>query len=419
MKRLKGVIFSLRDVMVMQGPLDQDIVGQLVKLFRYLKSREVEPVLVGNSRWVFTGKKETLFSDWLSEKVGFEIKTFVKGYGGMPAKQRSEGMRFVRDACGWEEHEAIYVGSTQDDVQAASNGSLMFLNAKWHADNSPYGFEFESPIDIARFVDCCCLSMGDWFWAYEDGDLRVYAIAPLAEYSRRYPHGAGYSTAAKQAVKLDYGDLPFWGRLMAARLYFSGLAGEANHVAPYPGHSVNSKKRLLNRSLQIIGGSMRASYLEDLIVRHTDAPKSQHLRTSGRSPNHDSQLSTIHLRRDPLRTGPQGRRYKTPPLKTEKTVLVFDDICTEGYSFEAARAFVEATGARAICVAWLKTPGPNHYQKAESFWPAVDKPYQPSSAGIATTKTLSNDGGVRNARAAEELSAAVSRYTNWQWPSGL
>jgi orotate phosphoribosyltransferase len=36
-------------------------------------------------------------------------------------------------------------------------------------------------------------------------------------------------------------------------------------------------------------------------------------------------------------------------MKHGKTVLVVDDFCTQGNSFEAARAFIRATGAQVVC----------------------------------------------------------------------
>lgn len=416
MHELKGVIFSLRDVLVHNNKIGGDLLQEVGRLMRYLVSVGVQPVLVSNHSWVI-GPKRIPIRSYVAELVGEDVPFYCRE-NGMPAKQTAAGMKHVLDQFGWLPENAVYVGSTEEDMQAARNGRLLFLNAHWHNVGSPYGFEFTSPKDIARFVDCCCLGLGDWFWGGTKDQLRVFSIAPLAEWSRRYPQAAIYSTDAKAAVKFNRGNVLYWGRLMAARLYFSGLAGGAHYVAPYPGHGTEPKSMLWTNSLRVVSGSLNAQYLEDLIVRHTDAPKSQTLRNSGGVPTHKNQLRTIHLRRDPLRTGPAGLRYKNPPLRSGKNVLIVDDVCTEGYSLEAARAFIQATGANVALVSWLKTPNAN-YSAIRALQPGITKPYEPYLPTNVGTDTLSFDGALLNNDAPTLIGNAFARYSNWEWPQGL
>ena len=417
MHELKGAIFSLRDVLVHEGKTSGALLNEAVKLMRYLISVGVQPVLVSNSAWVI-GQDRVPFQKYLSERVGAELPFFCRGVNGMPAKQRAEGMAHVLASFGWSPENAVYVGSTDEDMQAAKNGTLLFLNAQWHAVRSPYGFAFDSPKDVARFIDCCCLGLGDWFWGINDGDLSVYSIAPLAEWSTRYPQAAVYSSDAKQAVKYNRGNLLYWGRLMAARIYFSGLGRGAHYVSPYPGHSTESKSMLWTNSLKIVAGSLNAQYLGDLLVRHSTAPKSQGLRNAGATPTHGNQLSTLVLRPDPLRTGASGVRYKNTPLRPGRRVMVVDDVCTEGYSLEAARVFIKATGAQVALVTWLKTPG-RHYSQIESLEPSIGNPYAPYVPGQVTTKTHGFDSGLRNRDAPTLIGKAFERYSGWDWPSGI
>ena len=162
MKQLKGVIFSLRGVLENEKMAGGETFREVVNLFKFLASKDITPVIVSNSQWTMVGTEEK-FAHYLSEKVGFEIRHFIGGQEGMPYKQKGGAMLFIADKMGWEPHESVYVGNTEYDMRAARNGGLMFLNAKWHQDNSPYGFDFESPKDIGRFIDCCCLGLGDWF----------------------------------------------------------------------------------------------------------------------------------------------------------------------------------------------------------------------------------------------------------------
>lgn len=417
MHSLRGAIFSLRNVLAKEGALDQAKALETVKLIKYLISVGVQPVLVSNSTWTMVDSKEP-FNDYFSHLVGQQLP-YYQGGKDMAYKQYSAAMQHVLEDQGWRPQEVVYIGNTQHDIQAASNGGLLFLNAKWHEVNSPFGFEFDSPKDIAKFVDCCCLTPKDWFWSIEKGNLRVYTIAPLGEYSKAYPQAATYSTDAKNAVKFGVGDLRFWGLLMAARMHLSGIGAEASFVAPYPGHKTTSEKAELLQAVRIASGSLRARYLEDYIVRHQDAPKSQALRNSGQHPSATNQLATIHLRADPLKTGEVGGRYKSRPNVKGRTLLLVDDICTQGHSLEAARAFAEAAGANVISLCWLKTPGPNDYHEIVSLTPSIKRPYSEYVPVSQETAVHSNSGNVINHNAATEIANAFMRFNGWDWPQGL
>lgn len=415
MYELKGAIFSLRDVLV-RKQMDANTLEEVVRLLKFLILRGVQPVLVGNTRWKMRSTGQP-FEVFLSERVGAALPAFFRGTD-FGRKEEAAAMQHVLGQFGWQPQEAVYVGSTELDMRAASNGKMLFLNAEWYARNSPYGFEFSSALDIARFIDCCCLIPDDWFWTHEQDGFRVHSIAPLAEYSRRHPEAAQYSAAAKQAAKFNRGDVRFWGLLMAARLHFSGLAAEANYVAPYPGHRTGSPKMLLTNALKIVSGSLRAQYLDDLIVRHTTADKSQTIRRNGGSPTPDNQLRTIRLRRDPVRTGEKALRYKSPPLGRGKTVLIVDDICTQGNSFECARAFVEATGANAIGVSWLKTPG-NDYSQITELSPQLKKPYNAFIPANVRTTSHRMSHNISNPNAPQQIANAFAGYADWDWPSDV
>jgi hypothetical protein len=420
MHSLKGIIFSLSDVLAHKGSIDPDLFLETVKLLKFLLSKGIQPVLISNTPWIVNikGGKKKPYQEYLSEFVGEKLP-YYQGGKDIDYKQRGSAMGAVLEAHGWNASEVFYVGNTKEDVIAASNGGFPLLNAKWHGDNSPYGFEFDSPRAIASFVDCCCLTPKDWFWGIEDGNLRVYSIAPFAEYSRAYPEGAIYSTDAKQAVKQDSGNIRFWGLLMAARIHLSGIGSEIKYVAPYPGHKTTSQKTKLMNAIAVVSGSLRAQYIFDFIDRHTDAAKSQTLRTTGGSPSSENQLSTIRLNPTPTKPGPQQRRYVNKPTIKGKTVLVVDDICTEGYSLEASRAFFEAAGAKVILLSWLKTPGRNDYHALSSVTPAIKKPFAKYTPSSVKETIYSNSGNVINSNADTEIAEAYTKYIKWDWPEGL
>jgi hypothetical protein len=58
------------------------------------------------------------------------------------------------------------------------------------------------------------------------------------------------------------------------------------------------------------------------------------------------------------------QRYVKPPLGPTKRVLVVDDICTEGFTLEAPRAYVAQTGASTVGLSCLKTINPGYKELA-------------------------------------------------------
>jgi hypothetical protein len=187
MARLKGAIFSLRDVIVRRGAADPQLTSELGKLIAWLRHHEVRPVFVSNHAWVAKmpdGTSKDL-KTVLSDEWG-DVPWYVAMNGDMPFKPYADAMKHVLTVQGWKPHEAIYIGNTKDDMKTAVNGNLLFLNAVWHGEASPYGYQFDSPLDVGRFIDCFCLGIDDWFWELEHGDVRVYALGPYSTKSPRY-----------------------------------------------------------------------------------------------------------------------------------------------------------------------------------------------------------------------------------------
>ena len=409
MVELKGVIFSLRGVLV-QERFDRSLFDRTIRLIRFLNAKGIKTVFASNHRWKFTNGKP--FEKLVRQKLG-DVQFY---YGGenMDYKPRAGAVGGILEAEGWSHTEAIYVGNTEDDMKTASTGKVMFLNALWHGQQSPYGFQFDSPEDIGRFVDCLCLRLDDWFWAVEQGDHRIYALGPFTTMSARYAEAHDYSAGARGTAKAGIDDDQFWGRLLAARVYLSGLVDEIDVITCYPGHKVTSGPPQVEAALSILAGSVRKKYLPDLIVRHADARKSQSARTAGQSVNIANQLSTIHLNRQPKK-GIGQSPYANPRLQKGKTILVVDDFCTAGNSFEGARAFIEAAGAKMIGLAWLKTINTDYRARTGST--PVPNAYAPlATVPNVSTQEFWYSGHIRNQTAMLDLAGTYTDYRNWSLP---
>ncbi|HXR02867.1 MAG TPA: phosphoribosyltransferase, partial [Pseudomonas sp.] len=76
----------------------------------------------------------------------------------------------------------------------------------------------------------------------------------------------------------------------------------------------------------------------------------------------------------------RARHYDREPPKGDirlrgKRVLVVDDICTNGRSLDAARAYIEAAGGTAVLFSWLKTISRGYLHMSPA--PALN-PFQPN-----------------------------------------
>jgi len=176
---LKAVIFSLRNVLALKGANDRSVLKDTIKLLKFLKQRGVEPVFLSNHHWTINidGKGAMSFKDFLEKQIG-SVRYFVGGSQGVPRKPTAAVTEFIREVEGWKTNEVIYVGNSENDMRTAKNGKLLFLNAMWHGEATQYGFQFSSAGDVARFIDCVCLGLDDWYWKIEQDPLRVYAMAP-------------------------------------------------------------------------------------------------------------------------------------------------------------------------------------------------------------------------------------------------
>jgi hypoxanthine phosphoribosyltransferase len=116
--------------------------------------------------------------------------------------------------------------------------------------------------------------------------------------------------------------------------------------------------------------------------------------------------------------GPDGAPYKNNPLFKDKTVLLVDDICTEGNSFEAGRAFIGATGAKVICLSWLKTIN-RSYNAVVGQVPITDPYAQVQLAKKVPVVGFPYGSAILDPKATTDLAELHKTYFDWKWPSDL
>lgn len=409
-KKLKGVILSVADTIMNMGKIDKKVFAEVSKLMALLKLRGITPVLLANQERYITinGERGNLY-DYLEQRFD-DLVIFTRLRDeNVPPKPRAAATAYVLEKMKWAPNEVVYIGSNEDDMITAVNGGLLFLRATWYSKNTDYGFEFSEPKEVARFIDTLCLR--EHFWSHEikDGSFEYYALAPFSTYKEEFRK---YSENARAAAKFGNGDVDFWLGALVTSMYFTGIHDEIHFIASYPGHQEGFDNDKMNGDLMTFAKCFRKGYLHDLIERHTTAQKSQTARNKGIPIDHHNQLNTITLTRLPIKN--YKKQYSRPPLSRGKTVLLVDDICTKGYSLDAARKYIERTGARTIMVSWLKTINTNFCTigKMGDFDPYDINEFENVPMGKEYNYHQYHVDGA----ASEELGEQLEQYINWDWP---
>ncbi|MGE3537314.1 MAG: HAD hydrolase-like protein [Candidatus Tectimicrobiota bacterium] len=394
------------NVIYHNGTLDGEAFQEIGRLVQFLKARGVTPAIVANHMRTRTSDKTTL-EDFMNDQWG-PVEWFVASEGRGGWKPRREAIQYVLDAKGWSSEEVVYIGNTDNDMKTARSGGVLFLNATWFTQSNTYGLQFGSPKEVGRFVDLFCLREHLWHFSIVQGPLEYYALSPYSTYKPEYET---YSRSAEAALKRGTRHTDFWVKYLSSSIYFSGIHKRVNYVAPYPGHEAGSGSPIIDDALVAFTNCFNISYLRDLIIRHTTVLKSQHNRSTA-SPLR--QLNSIHLNKSPLKPNRQSR-YKNPPLSSDKTVLVIDDFCTAGFSLEAARAYIERTEAKVICVSFLKTINTDYrkFNLRESLKPYHLNELEPQAV---PSSAYSYQRHIIDVQAPQELTEHLLRYDRWDWP---
>jgi hypothetical protein len=419
MAKLKGVIFGVENVLIKPGDTAPHAatLAETGRLVRFLRSRGVESVVMTNRGWTASekeGKNPRPLQDAIQAHWGVELSWFQCGKDGVPAKQTADSIQHVRVQKGWQPNETLFIGNTDVDMQASVNGRILLLNAQWYERTMEYGFGCDSPKEVARFIDTFCFRDHFWYFKIEDGPIQVYSLAPLSTF---YDEMKYYSEDFLRNIKNGFAqDEEFWAKFLSTSMYFSGVSEPVDYVTAYPKHAAGQYHAVLLKPMTTFAKCFRKSYIPDLIYRHTTALKSQYNRTAV---THTTQLDSIHLRQLPHRiVKGEMRQYANFPVKAGSTVLVIDDVCTKGMSFEAARCYLNGIGARVISVSFLKALK-HDYEALRG----VTLPFGVFGHNKVTAlnrgKTYPWLDYVVDREAPNELRERLKRYQGWDWPAGV
>lgn len=415
MSKLSGIILSVEDIILSHEKVDAIIFSEVTRLIRYFQSKKIPFVVFTNRALTIDVKGETIpLKDFLQSNWGAFDYICANQNPSIPNKPSADSTAYVLKKMGWSQNSVLYIGASENDMKTAVNGNLLFLRATWYANKTDYGFEFDKPSNVAKFIDIFCLREHLWCFSVKERGFEFYALAP---FSTMKPEYTLYSEDARAAAKHGRGHPDFWVGALVSSLYFSGLHSRVNYITTYPGHEAGVAKNPMIAPMKIFGKCFRTPSIPDMVIRHKTAVKSQTARQNGVSIDILNQLNTIHLNQTPTRT--EVAKYARSPLGPGKTVLLIDDICTEGNSLIAGKAFIEQTGASVICVSWLKTINKD-IKTIKPFQSRSFNPYQPQNfPNYQAGKSYQYHQNITDNLAPKELSKIFQLYDNWTWPKGV
>jgi Haloacid dehalogenase-like hydrolase len=395
---LKGVIFGDRDVIQ-----DDEYLPEIEKLLKFLIDRNITPIILSND------KKDNRLQ--LREKLcqKYQSLRWYIAEENIDKKLRKPNPNFVSDVLSnnkLDNNECIFIGNSENDMKTAVNSKILFLNAIWYGQETEYGFTFEKPKDIAQFIDVFCLREHLWGYKIKDGNLEYYALGIYGTKEEKYD----YSKDLFEATKFGRGHPDFWIKYLLSAVYFSGLHKQIDYITGYPGHKKGSRFDMEVKSITTFAKCFNKKYLPDLIERHETAEKLASARANNRNTiNHLTPINTIKLNEYPMKS--KDNRYKKSPLKKNKTVLVIDDISTQGYSLESARLYIEKTGAKVILLSFLKTIF-KEYEKIETIGD-FQSPFQANTLSPPSIKKYPFWNYVVNKDGYQEIRLKLEEYENW------
>jgi len=403
---LKLLLVSIDGTLTHDGKICREIATDLGRLVRQLEKRGVTTVLWSNRNWMVG---DVPMRQFFSNIAGVDVPVHGSGVDGSPARVLQNSAAPILERYGVQPHETVLVGGMSDDMRAGVQNQLILVRPDWYAQQMEYGFPVNSVGELARFCFVFALREHPIFWRVQHGNLDISAGGPFSTNIEKF---AVFGGDARAFAKHGQGHPDFWFYFTVSSLYFAGLLQGINYICSYPGHTPNSDpdKHGVAATLTRLGKCFGKSYYHDLLIRHSEAPKSQYTRAAER--RFITQLNSICLQRKP------HRNLSDQPNKTNlslagKRVLVVDDFCTSGRSSEAARAFIEAAGGQARLYSWLKTINTPYQEISPSV---ALNPY--AAAAFTVDPTSTSHGyqvGIIDHHAPTEIQSIFDQFCAWTW----
>jgi hypothetical protein len=274
------------------------------------------------------------------ESLGLKVDLVLDRDAIGASKGSALWVRAVEAAYSLSPHEIIWLGDSDQDMRSAVNGSVIYMHAGWSGSEYRYGVLMREPRRLPVIVARCLAKASDWYWTLNtsDGDARKVRVRALMDPECGGTPGlrAGLKEMLKQRDQIPpFGPITTVFFHLLGSIYSSRLHTETDVWTIYPGRA-GRLSRVLGPFAEEASRLFRDRYVPDLLVRHAVARDSGLGRYKGEEIDFLNQINTVHLNAE-QKQRILGRR-----------ILVIDDFCTEGHSFECARNLLLAAGAASV-----------------------------------------------------------------------
>jgi hypothetical protein len=241
-------------------------------------------------------------------------------------------------------HEIVWLGDGLLDMASAVNAKVAYFNAGWSNPGYKYGIQVAHPGLFALLIQECFAKPVNWFVSLNETDAAGHRVSVRAMTDS---WGGGSKELEDQLVQFlkERRDFPLgpydFGFLVTLHLlgsiYGSGVPQKADTWTIYPGSKrAKGANASLTPFMTEAARLFHDDFVEDLIIRHTDALDSGETRFQGGHVSVSNQVDTVHLNSD-QRSRVEG-----------KNVVVVDDFETDGNSLEWARNLLLQGGAAGV-----------------------------------------------------------------------
>lgn len=255
-------------------------------------------------------------------------------------KPAPDFVRHLQKAAGVQLNEIVYLGDDDmTDALCAINANVLPARATYSsaANGMRYGLPFSSPQSFHKYLNTFGSQNEPYFgWVYnneaqkidsralicDQGEIKT-EIRDVLKNNANVPIGPSKTPLATLLIYY-----------LVSQCFLSGTFQGVDWITVFPGHLCGSKgSTVLHQNMPLVASLFRDRFIEDLLVRHQNAPKSQY---QGDNRNIYDQFRTLHVN-ELYRTRLNGKR-----------VLILDDFATAGFSLETARQMLLKAGASSV-----------------------------------------------------------------------
>lgn len=344
--RIRGVIFDHSTILVNKTRLLEEVRS----LLEWIKERDLHFV-------VFSTHDKDI-SQELSKRNLPPCDLFLTKISVGAAKGSPSWIKRVCTTLSLQPHELLYVGDDQLDWRTAINSAVFYLHAEWvePLTSNMQALTVRSPSDVRLFASHFLLLPPRFEYAYDAPDEGLYIRALLN--SNTVLHASEPKQFTLQDIfthekTVNVGGYSADTLLMThaiSSLYLEGLIPPNPYFAIYPSSEPGKVSSILARFTQAAAPYFHGYLKTDMIIRGIAARNTSIARARKEQVDITEQANTVWL----------NNRYLSKDHWLNRTIIVFDDFTTMGFSLDWARNLLQAAGVPRLILLSVGKYGKNH-----------------------------------------------------------